>query len=217
MPTAPNYIPAPIHSISYGISSPGSVPEPGNEPITTDSTVINPVVNAGCPVPTAGNPGPKTQPNFSTGPVVVTFPGDGQYLLHYYAQDCAGTQELQFALNPDPNNNNVPTWSTSFYTVPVNIDTTPPVLTVLSSPSTVTLKATATATFSCSDAPSGSGVVLCGLNIYAPQTKYTNTDIGTLKVNLNTSSTGSKSLTLYVVDGAGNISSQTIKYTVTKN
>ena len=221
--TAGNYIPAPIHTISYGISSPNSVPSPGSEPISADNTVINPVVNGGCPVPTPSNPGPKVQPNFSTGPQNLQFASgpsaplaDGKYLLHYYAQDCAGTQELQFAVNPDPNNNNVPTWSTSFYTVPVNIDTKAPSLTVISSPSTVKQNKSATVSFSCSDDPSGSGVVLCGLNVYAPETKYTNADIGTLKVNLTTSSLGAKSVTLYAVDGAGNTFSKTINYTVTK-
>jgi hypothetical protein len=213
--TAGNYIPAPIHTISYGISAPNSVPSPATEPIIGDSTVVNPVVSGGCPVPTSGSPGPNVQPNFATGPLQVNFPADGKYLLHYYAQDCAGTQELQFALKPDPSNSNVPTWSTTFYTVPVNIDTVAPQvknLTITTTGAPYKNGQTLTATFSCSDANPGAGVVLCGVNVYAPETKYTTTDIGTLKLNFTANSTGK--FTVYTADGAGNTGSATVTYTL---
>ena len=72
--TASKYIPAPIHSITYGISPAGSpLPLPGDEPILTDSTLVNPAVSGGCPVPTPSSPGPKTQPNFTKGPVSLSF------------------------------------------------------------------------------------------------------------------------------------------------
>lgn len=222
--TAGKYIPAPIHSITYGISTPNSVPLPATEPIQTDNTVINPLFTAnGCPVPTQGSPGPNVQPNFSTGPQSLSFTDaplnaplpDGKYLLHYYAQDCAGTEELQFAVNPDPNNHNVPTWSTSFYTFPINIDTVAPQvknLTITTPGAPYKIGQTLTATFSCSDANPGAGVVLCGVNVYAPETKYTTTDIGTLKLNFTANSTGK--FTVYVADGAGNTNSATVTYTL---
>ena len=73
-----NYIPAPIHTITYGISAPNSVPSPATEPIIGDNTVVNPaLVTNGCPVPSADSPGPNVQPNFATGPEQVTFPAEG--------------------------------------------------------------------------------------------------------------------------------------------
>ncbi len=207
-----NYIPAPIHTITYGISAPNSVPSPATEPIIGDNTVVNPaLVTNGCPVPSADSLGPNVQPNFATGPEQVTFPGEGQYLLHYYAQDCAGTQELQFTLN---NINNVPTWSTSFYTIPVNIDTTPPSvdnLTITTKGAPYRIGQILTATFSCSDKSGGAGVVLCGSNKYAPQTKYTDAQIGTLKLNFIANSSGK--FTVYATDGAGNTGSAQVTYT----
>lgn len=75
------------------------------------------------------------------------------------------------------------------------------------------------AAYSCTDANSssppntGSGVVLCGTSIYAPQTTY---NTGTLKTRVNTSSPGAKTFTVYAIDGAGNYSSATVGYTVTR-
>jgi hypothetical protein len=214
LPAASSYIPAPIASITYGISPANStLPVPASEPISTDNTVSS----AACPTVLPSSP---TEPNFATGPVSLQFPNegqsaplpDGQYLLHYFAQDCAGTQELQFTLN---NINNVPTWSTNFYTVPLNIDTTPPKvngLTITTAGAPYKIGQTLTATFNCSDLNTGAGVVLCGVNVYAPQTKYTTTDIGTLKLNFTANSTGK--FTVYVADGAGNTNSATVTYTL---
>jgi len=216
LPGAGNYIPAPIKSITYGVSSAGSVPMPVNEPIASDATLLNPAVAAGCPVPTSGSPGPKVQPNFVPPVQTLSIPTDGQYLLHYYAQDCAGTQELQFVLNPASAQNPAPYWTTSFYTRELNVDTNPPVVTPLTlSPAGGSYKvgAVVTASFSCSDLNTGAGVVLCGSNVYATETTY-NTPKLTLKVP--TGSAGSKTFTVYAVDGAGNISSKSIAYSVTK-
>ena len=51
----------------------------------------------------------------------VSVPADGNYALHYFAQDCAGTEELQFTKSGG-------SWSTSFYTFPINVDTVNPVV-----------------------------------------------------------------------------------------
>jgi hypothetical protein len=208
------YVPAPIKSITYGISTANSpTPLPAQEPITDDNTIMNTATT--CPVTLPTTP---TEPNFNTGPVTLQFPNggptaplaDGKYLLHYFAQDCAGTQELQFNLYNDPNNNNAPTWSTTFYTVPINIDTTPPAVTTptFSPAGPYKVGQTVTATYSCSDAPSGSGVVLCGLNIYAPETEY---NVGPLTTKFIANST--HSFTVYATDGAGNVGSGTATYT----
>ncbi|MGC1460848.1 MAG: hypothetical protein WA802_01520, partial [Terracidiphilus sp.] len=151
----------------------------------------------------------------ATGPVQVTFPGDGQYLLHYFAQDCAGTQELQFVLNPANVENPAPYWTTNFYTREINIDTTAPTVSAITlSPAGGTYKpgTLLTASYSCSDAPSGAGVVLCGTSAYGPETKY---NTGTLKTQFRaTGPMGGKTFTVYAADGAGNTSSSFVTYTV---
>jgi len=204
LPGAANYIPAPIQSITYGLSPVGDVPMPVNEPIAGDTILPSTAKCAAIPF-TA-----KTVPNFV--PPAQTLPSmpDGQYLLHYYAEDCAGTQELLFTEAPNTGN-----WSTNFYTYPVNIDTTPPVVTGLTLTTSAPYKVGSAvyATYTCTDATTGAGVVLCGTNIYGPQTIY---NTGTLKTKVYTGSAGSQSFTVYAIDGAGNISSKSIGYSVTK-
>ena len=99
-----NFVAAPIQSITYGISLASSVPQPG-PPVPDDVTVPN----TACPAPGGANP-PKATPFTALGEG-VSVPEDGQYLLHYFAQDCAGTEELKFT-------NSGGSWSTSFYTFP---------------------------------------------------------------------------------------------------
>ena len=210
LPGAANYIPAPIDSITYGISLASSpLPLPVNEPIQDDTTLSNSAYSSsGCPVPTPSSPGPNVQPNFTPLPVTLPHLADGQYLLHYYAQDCAGTQELLFTQD------NTGSWSTNFYTRELNIDTTAPVV----SPITLTPAGpykpgtTVTASYSCSDATSGAGVVQCGTYIFGTETNY---GTGTLKSKfIATVPAGSKKLIVSAVDGAGNTSSSSFTYTV---
>ena len=54
-------------------------------------------------------------------------------------------------------------------------------------------------------------MVLCGSNKYAPQTKYTDAQIGTLKLNFIANSSGK--FTVYATDGAGNTGSAQVTYT----
>jgi hypothetical protein len=204
LPGAANYIPAPIHSITYGISAAGNVPLPVNEPITADTTLVSTANCAAIPF-TA-----KTVPNFV--PPAQTLPSlpDGQYLLHYYAQDCAGTQELLFTQDQSAS------WSTNFYTRELNVDTTPPSITGLTlTPAAASYKVNSVvnASYTCTDLNTGAGVVLCGLNVYAPESNY---NTGILKTKLNTSSTGLKTFVVSAVDGAGNITTKSTNYTVTK-
>jgi hypothetical protein len=201
LPGAAKFIPAPIHSLTYGVSPANSVPSPVSEPVVGDKTLLSTANCAAIPF-TA-----PAEPNFV--PAVQTLPtlADGQYVLHYYAQDCAGTQELLFTQDPSQS------WSTNFYTREINVDTTPPVISAITLSPTGNYKvgATATASYSCSDASTGAGVVLCGLNVYGTESTYTTP---TLKTKLNTSSTGTKTFIVYAVDGAGNKTSKSINYTV---
>lgn len=216
LPNASSFIPQPIQSITYGISPVGSVLLPINEPIATDTPLYNSATT--CP---AGPLTATSEPSFAPSPVTLSIPENGQYLIHYYATDCAGTQELSFTQAGG-------SWSTNFFTYPVNVDTIPPPVSAIalsptSSPglTTGTYKpnTTVTASYSCSDAGyvaggpnTGSGVVLCGTNIYAPESEYATPTL-TYKFSAG-GPAGKKTFTVYAVDGAGNISSTSVTYTV---
>src|SRR6202041_1963915 len=100
----------------------------------------------------------------------ISVSADGNYLVHYLAQDCAGTEELHFTQAAG-------SWSTFFYTFPINVDTIAPV--VLSGPTLSPAPSTnggvansylvgqkVTATYRCTD--ERSGIVKCGTSTYAP-------------------------------------------------
>lgn len=216
IPGAANFIPAPIQSITYGVSPLSApLPVPAGEPIANDVTLLN----SACPIPTASNPWPTTASTF--GPVLQTlnFTADGSYLLHYYAQDCAGTQDLLFQ---DPGGS----WTTNFYTVQINVDTTAPSVSSLApgaglpGSGTYTQNAIVNASYSCSDA--GSGVVAC-TGVTAPtsttcrSTYSTGTpNTGTLTCLLPTKTVGSNTFTVTAIDAAGNHSTSSVTYKVTK-
>jgi hypothetical protein len=197
-----NFVAAPIQSITYGVSPASSVPLPG-PPVPGD--VIVP--NSACPTP--GQNPPKATP-FTLLGEGVSFPEDGQYLLHYFAQDCAGTEELQFTKSGG-------SWSTSFYTVPINVDTVAPQVssgpTLSPAPTSSGYKAgqKVTATYSCTD--DRSGVVLCGAAIYLVGRQNT----GTITSPVNTLKVGQQTFTVTAVDAAGNtVTSAPVVYQVTK-
>ena len=97
----------------YGISPASNVPVPG-APVSTDTTVNSNVV---CPTATSsGSPATVFTPPVQS----LTGLADGSYLIHYFAQDCAGTEELSFQQD------GTGSWSTSYYTVPLNVDTIAP-------------------------------------------------------------------------------------------
>ena len=202
LPGAASFVASPIQSITYGLSPAGSVPAPGS-PVPTDTTLDSGVV-----CPTLANPTGVPASTFTPAPQQLKGLADGQYLLHYYAQDCAGTQELQF--NQDSSGN----WTTSFYTYPINVDTTPPVAATptlspaASAQGTYPVGTTVMATFSCSD--SLSGVTTCGGHTYSPATNST----GPLTAQVDTSSPGLKTFTVQAVDAAGNQSSASVTYQV---
>jgi hypothetical protein len=198
-----NFVAAPIQSITYGVSLASSVPQPG-APVPDDVTVPN----SPCPAPGGSNP-PKATPFTALGEG-VSFPTDGQYALHYFAQDCAGTEELQFTKSGG-------SWSTSFFTFPINVDTVKPVVqtgpTLSPAPTSSGYKVgqKVTATYSCTD--DRSGVVICGTALYLVGRLNT----GTITTPINTLKAGQQTFTVTAVDAAGNNStSAPVSYLVHK-
>jgi hypothetical protein len=230
LPNYASYIPTPIQSITYGItqltsSSPVTIPLPAGEPIQGDVPVINPLVSTGCPLPTPTSP--NTVPNFSAPAQNLVFTADGQYQLHYYAQDCAGTQELLFTQAPGTGS-----WMTNFYTYQINVDTQKPTIALVPnskvSPSlqltqggSYTKGSKVIATLTCTDPNTvvnhlntGSGVVLCGTSIYGPQSTYGTTVTVPMNTSTNAKGTQTLSTTFYAIDGAGNTTSLPVTYSV---
>jgi hypothetical protein len=195
---AANFVPSPIASVTYGISDPLAIPTPG-APIAGDVTLTN---STGCPTP----------PNLSTPPASVFTPGqqtlnglaEGIYTLHYYAQDCAGTEELQF--NQDTTGN----WSTAFYTMPFGIDRTPPFIRTDGPESGVFQLGQITyMSYQCVDVLSG--VEDCngqGLAVGGGDDPKPNF------VQLNTRTPGPQTITLTATDFAGNETSVSYQYYV---
>jgi uncharacterized repeat protein (TIGR01451 family) len=205
LPGVSAFVAAPIKSISYGISTPATLPTPG-PPITSDTILPN----VACPTPTNPLPAAPFTPS-----QVQTIPGlaDGNYLLHYFAEDCAGTLELKFVQDGSG------TWSTALYTIPVNVDTIAPTFatgpTLSPAPSTNGGVANSyvqyqpvMASYSCSD--TFSGVVRCGTSTFAPGTMTTPVVTSTV----DTSTTGSKTFTVTAIDAAGNQTTSSVPYRV---
>jgi uncharacterized repeat protein (TIGR01451 family) len=202
-----NFIAAPIQSLTYGISNASSVPQPP-PPVPGDITLTN----SACPA--AGGTNPPSATPFIPEPQSVSFPADGQYLLHYFAQDCAGTEELKFTQTGG-------NWSTSFYTFPINVDTVDPVVlsgpTLSPAPSTnggipnsYLLGQKVTATYRCTD--DRSGIVKCGTSTYAPGTTL---DTGNIMSPVDTSKAGAQTFVVNAMDAAGNAAiPASVKYTV---
>ena len=208
LPGAGAFVAAPIQSISYGISAPNAVPVP-TSPASTDTVVDN-----SAPCPTPANPLDPPATVFATPQQTLNSMPDGNYLLHYYAQDCAGTREFHFTQDAGES------WSTSYYMVPINIDTVAPVVAsgpVLSpAPSgsgSYTVGQTVTASYRCTD--DRSGVVTCGASTFPGSSAPL--DTGVLTSPVDTSSPGTKTYTVTAVDAAGNQTSASVNYVVTSS
>ena len=203
LPGAAAFIPSPIQSITYGVSPANNVPVPAAEPIAGDVTLTN----AACPIPTAANPGAPVAADFVPAAQTLTFSADGRYLLHFYAQDCAGTQELNFQQVGG-------SWTTNFYTSAINVDTVPPQITGLAltpgpgGSGSYAVGEQVMASYACSDATSG--VVVCGKSFYSGGTPSTIT----LTTLVDTHSAGAKTFTVQAWDAAGNESTASVTYTV---
>jgi hypothetical protein len=205
VPGAANFVASPIQSITYGISAANSAPVP-TAPPSTDTVVDNTI-----PCPGPQNPLDPPATVFTTTPQTISGLADGKHLLHYYAQDCAGTRELQF--NQDSGGN----WSTVYYTFPINVDTIAPVVAsgpVLSPPPdrshTYRINQDVTASYRCTD--ERSGVVRCGSSTYSPTADVLDTGILTSPVDASTP--GVKTYTVMAIDAAGNQSSVSVQYVV---
>jgi hypothetical protein len=206
LPGSASFIASPILSITYGISASNNVPSPG-APASTDTVVQNSI-----PCPAPANPVDPPATTFTTDSQDMSGLADGNYLLHYFAKDCAGTEELKFSQDGGGS------WSTSYYTYPINVDTVAPVVASgpLLSPATGTSGSYAvgqavTATYSCTD--ERSGVVRCGDSTFSPGSTVLNT--GTITSPVDTSTPGAKTYTVTVIDAAGNQSSASANYVVT--
>ena len=193
LPHKMNFVAAPIQSITYGISAPDSVPDP-TVPNPSDTVLSNP--NTACTVP-LGAAATFNSP-------LQTLPGlaDGSYLMHYYAQDCAGTRELLFTQDGSGS------WSTHFYTFAINVDTFAPAITgpTFSAPGPYYQGQPVMATYRCMDG--GSGVATCG-----SQSPGGAADSGSITVPVDTSG-GVSTFTVKASDVAGNTSSQSAPYQV---
>ena len=174
---------APIQSVTFGTTS-ANVPVPDPTfPVPGDTTLLN---SGTCPTTSPGT--------FATPPssFVLT---EGRFNLHFFATDCAATEELRFRRQANPAAN----WA-SFKTVPVNIDGTAPMIngaTASRSGTTVTVK------YSCTDpnladGSNGSGVVVCGTYLFFAVPNTGNL-VSKFKVN-----TTSGQITLKAIDLAGN-------------
>jgi uncharacterized repeat protein (TIGR01451 family) len=201
-----NFVAAPIQSLTYGISSTSNVPQPGS-PIPGDVTVPN----TACPAP--GSTISQPPPAFTPAPQTISVSSDGTYLVHYFAQDCAGTEELKFTQTAG-------SWSTSFYTFPISVDTITPIIasgpTLSPAPSTnggvansYVIGQKVIANYSCTD--DRSGIVKCGTFTYAPGTTL---NTGNLSSTVDTSKAGAQTFTVTAADAAGNQTSASVNYLV---
>jgi hypothetical protein len=202
---AGEYVAQPIKGITYGLSPVDQVPNPVTEPIASDTTLLN----GSCPVPTSADPGDPSvkQPPFAPPGITLNFPGDGKYALHFYAQDCAGTQELSFTKVKG-------SWTTNFRTIEFDVDTTAPSIAGLTlSPAAASYSRgqKVTASFECADDTSGSGVVECGNRHYSEGSTY---DTGIRTQIVDTSKPGMNTFRVQVADAAGNQSSASVTYMV---
>ena len=190
---ADKFVASPIKSITFGISLANSVPVPGTA-ISTDTVVSNPS-ECSDPVTTI----------FRAPVQQLVGLEDGAHLLHYYAQDCAGTEELKFTKD------NSGSWATSFYTFPINVDTAAPQIAsgpTLSPAGPYYQGQMVTATFQCKDELSG--IVQCGSHQYGSGVA----DTGTLTTPVPTTGSGTQTFTVTAKDAAGNQTSQSITYQV---
>jgi hypothetical protein len=207
------FVPSPINTITWGVSYGATAPAPGTTS-GTDSSFAN-SQTCSTTIPPPGGPIP---PALATPaePLSLT-QGDGEYLVHYFAQDCAGTQELLFA---NTMGDGTGSWSTNYYTFPINLDTVAPEVvsgpTLSPPPDTLgnyQVGETVIATYDCTD--DRSGIVSCGTHTYSSAGTL---DTGALTTTVNTLSTGTKTFKVTAVDAAGNTStSQLVSYNVAQD
>ncbi len=199
------FVAAPPFSITYGVAPLAGYPYiPSTEfAVPGDQTILYP---GGCPAP--GTPAPAI---WEPAPVKLHVNEDGMYLVHYFATDCAGTEELYFRQDAGGS------WYTTFYTAIMFVDTVKPkvvsgpvlgctggkpdscVLGVLDDGVVVYKQHSFVhATYQCSD--DFSGVAVCGGETYANPI----TNPPPFTSGINTSRPGIFPYFVNVIDAAGN-------------
>ena len=194
------FIAAPIASVTYGVADAvrdTALPVPGDSTLTNSSCLTAPMGNA-----TAFTPPPVTLGRLE----------DGSHSLHYFATDCAATEELVYKVQTGFDGN----WA-SFKVQPIKVDTQSPTA-AFSSPqppanNTLVLhQSPVTVPFTCSD--SGSGLAVCGTS--SGQTLgITGLPIYSGAATVSANSLGTTNLAVFAQDLAGNTTNtSTISYTV---
>ena len=188
-PNPNGFTAAPIASLTYGTQTPVPDPTFSGSGDTTNS-------NGTCPASPGGA--------FNSSTTPINFGADGTFNnVHYFATDCAGTEELLFTPSDDPNKN----WA-SFKTVTINIDTVAPTI------SAITFNPSSTGNifaagqvvhplFTCND--DRSGIASC---------LGTGGVLGDGSGLLNTTGTGTKTFTVTAFDNAGNMTTSFVQYQV---
>jgi hypothetical protein len=206
---------APIESVTFGTTKANvSVPDT-TFPVAGDITLFNPGgVGGSSACPNAPGGVFKTG---STNVPVDTSTGapftEGRYKLHFFATDCAETEELKFRVSKDPNVN----WA-SFKTVTVKIDTGTPAVNGLTLSTTMPKEGqTVTATYSCSDplladGSEGSGVLRCGTFLF-----FGEDSTPTLHTKFKAHGVGPHTYSVTATDLAGNLTMVSVQYTVVAN
>jgi hypothetical protein len=211
-----NFSPAPIQGVTFGTNPAADPLHPVPDttfPVATDMTLLN--NNGGgttdpCPNATGGT---FTTPitTLTNDTSTDTQFAEGRYILHYFATDCASTEELKFTKKTDPTAN----WA-SFKTVQINIDHTAPTIFGANNAGTPTATRsgkTVTVTYSCldphlsGDNSQGSGVVTCGTFLFLAAD---HTSTLTSKFTVPTATSGN--ITLKATDLAGNTSTVMVHY-----
>jgi uncharacterized repeat protein (TIGR01451 family) len=188
-PNPNGFTAAPIASFTYGTQT--SVPDP-TFPANGDISFSN----GSCPT---GGAEPFTNN------VPITFASDGTFNnVHYFATDCANTEELLFTPNTEPTVN----WA-SYKTVPIKIDTVKPnigaiTFTPSSTGNIFGVGQSVHVTFACSDDLSG---------LAAPCTGTGGVLSGGL-LNTSASQVGTQTFTVTAVDNAGNVQTSQVSYQI---
>lgn len=196
------FVAAPAFSITYGVSPQNALPSP-EFPVPGDVSLYNPT---GCYVPAKA---------FQPAPVTISVDADGMYLVHYFATDCAGTEELRFPKDQSGS------WTTTFFVAELDVDTVKPKVisgpTLSPAPTLIdgvlgyAKGAHVTATYQCSDELSG--VEQCGYKGYSDPI----TDPGPVTTAVDTATTGTHTFIAAVWDAAQNVGTPaTVTYQVVK-
>jgi hypothetical protein len=207
--------PAPIESVTFGTTKATvSVPDT-TFPVAGDITLFNPGGQGGssaCPSAPGGvfKTGTTNVPVDTSTGLAFT---EGRYKLHFFATDCAETEELRFRASNNPNVN----WA-SFKTVTVKIDLGAPAVNGLTLSATMPKAGqTVTATYSCSDplladGSEGSGVVRCGTFLF-----FGADSTPTLHTKFVAKGVGAHTFSVTATDLAGNSTTVSVPYTVVSN